>query len=53
MYNHFPAYTISPTEGTILLFPASIYHSVDPNQSRQDRISASFNLKVYPQNYTY
>ncbi len=53
MYNHYPAYTIPPTEGTMLLFPASLYHSVAPNQTRQDRISASFNLKLYPKDFSY
>jgi hypothetical protein len=30
-------------EGTLLVFPAWLMHSVDPNRSERLRISASFN----------
>jgi uncharacterized protein (TIGR02466 family) len=30
--------------GTLLMFPAYLQHSVDPNQSNQERISVSFNI---------
>ena len=40
----YPVYMFPPTEGTILLFPASIMHKVESNQSDEDRISSSFNL---------
>jgi uncharacterized protein (TIGR02466 family) len=32
------------TDGTLLLFPAYLRHSVDPNTSTQERISISFNI---------
>ena len=40
----YPVYMFPPTEGTILLFPASIMHKVESNQSDEDRISIAFNL---------
>ena len=40
----YPFYMFPPTEGTILLFPASLIHRVDVCQSNEDRISAAFNL---------
>lgn len=36
--------TFIPAEGTMLFFPASMNHSVNPNQSNEDRISITFNL---------
>ena len=39
-----PAYYMTPTEGMIILFPSSLYHKVDVNQSEEDRISVSFNI---------
>jgi len=30
--------------GTLLMFPAYLQHSVDPNGSQQERISVSFNV---------
>lgn len=33
-----------PSENKLLLFPAWLYHSVDPNQSDEDRISVAFNV---------
>jgi uncharacterized protein (TIGR02466 family) len=30
--------------GTLLMFPAYLQHSVDPNRSKQERISVSFNI---------
>ena len=44
--NVYSSYWLSPTEGTILLFPASLMHKVDLNQSDEDRISAAFNLHL-------
>ncbi|MGH7391302.1 MAG: 2OG-Fe(II) oxygenase family protein, partial [Candidatus Rokuibacteriota bacterium] len=32
------------TPGTLILFPAWLAHSVDPNRSDRERISVSFNL---------
>ena len=37
-------YRIRPQEGTMLLFPSSLEHSVDENESTEDRISISFNI---------
>ena len=42
--NCYPAHVFVPTEGSVLLFPASLMHKVEPNQSSEDRISLSFNL---------
>ena len=42
--NSYGSYGFSPTEGDILLFPASLNHKVTSNQSDEDRISSSFNL---------
>lgn len=41
-----PEFTVAPTPGTILLWPAFIMHFVHPNLSEQARISISFNLMV-------
>ena len=30
--------------GTLLLFPAYLHHSVDPNMSEHERVSLSFNI---------
>ena len=40
------AYALKPVPGTILIFPAHLYHQVEPNQTRNDRISASFNINL-------
>ena len=32
------------SNGTLLFFPAYLEHSVDPNASRQERVSLSFNV---------
>ena len=42
--NCYGSYGFLPTEGSIMLFPASINHRVTSNQSNEDRISSSFNL---------
>ena len=42
--NCYGSYGFFPTEGDIMLFPASLNHRVTPNQSDEDRISSSFNL---------
>lgn len=39
-------YTLTPTPGTILVWPAFIMHFVHPNLSDQPRISISFNLML-------
>jgi uncharacterized protein (TIGR02466 family) len=35
---------VKVTPGSLLLFPAYLQHSVDPNGSREERISVSFNV---------
>jgi len=37
-------YTLRPTAGTILLWPAFLYHFVHPNLSAEPRVSISFNV---------
>ena len=41
-----PSCAISPIAGKIFLFPSAIYHQVRRNDSNQDRISSSFNIKL-------
>ena len=41
-FNH----KIKPVEGTIVMFPADLIHSVSPNNDDEDRISIAFNLQV-------
>ena len=35
---------VNVVDGTLLLFPSWLHHSVDPNQSDEERISISFNI---------
>ena len=44
--NIYPAYCFPPTEGRILIFPSYLQHNVGENQSDEDRISVSFNIKI-------
>ena len=39
-----------PQVGRIVIFPASLYHQVKPNNSNQDRISVSFNINLTEKN---
>lgn len=39
-------YTPNYEEGNIMLFPASLSHRVEINESNEDRISLGFNLKI-------
>ena len=43
---HYHDFWYTPQEGCILLFPSNLLHKVSVNQSRQDRISVSFNLEL-------
>ena len=45
-FNYNDCFAFTPKEGTILLFPSHLMHEVRENQSREDRISVSFNLKI-------
>lgn len=41
-----PEFTVAPTPGTILLWPAFLMHFVHPNLSEEPRISISFNVVI-------
>ena len=41
-YNH--TVEIQPKEGTLVVFPGFLQHWVKPNNTKEDRISASFNI---------
>lgn len=43
-YNYSDSFQFVPQEGTLVLFPSHLHHSVEPNQSDEDRISIAFNL---------
>jgi hypothetical protein len=43
--NYFEHFEFNPKEGRMILFPSHLYHSVEPNESDEDRISIAFNLK--------
>jgi len=45
-YCAWQAYKIMPQERTMLLFPASLRHRVFPNNTHEDRVSLSFNIKL-------
>tara|TARA_Y100001963_G_C6784221_1_gene451636 strand:+ start:320 stop:937 length:618 start_codon:yes stop_codon:yes gene_type:complete len=45
-YDNYGAYWMDPKEGTILMFPSMLQHSVTPNGSDEERITASFNITV-------
>ena len=47
--NYYHDYTFIPKEGLLVLFPSHLEHSVSVNKSEEDRISASFNLKLNDQ----
>lgn len=39
-------FIFQPEENLLLIFPSWLYHSVDPNQSGENRISISFNISL-------
>ena len=39
-------YHFYPTEGRIIVFPSHISHRVQENESKEDRISVSFNIRL-------
>ena len=47
--NYYHNYTFVPKEGLLVLFPSHLEHDVAVNESNEDRISASFNLKLNDQ----
>ena len=44
--NLFHCFYITPTEGRIFVFPAHLEHHVHKNNSNEDRISVSFNIRL-------
>ena len=48
--NYHHDYTYPAKEGSLLLFPAHLEHKVEENKSDEDRISVSFNLKLFDNN---
>ncbi len=44
--NVFQSYYFNPTEGRILVFPSYLDHHVGFNESQEDRISVSFNIRL-------
>ena len=48
--NYFHDYKFPAREGTLLMFPAHLEHKVIENNSDEDRISVSFNLKLIDNN---
>lgn len=41
-----PAVSIKPVAGRLYIFPSYVPHSVDPNESDEDRISIAFNITI-------
>lgn len=39
-----PQLALTPDEGTLLMWPASVMHNVYPNMSTEKRITISFNI---------
>jgi len=39
-------FTVTPREGTMLIFPSAMPHWVLPNDENEDRISIAFNLRI-------
>ena len=48
IFNQKNSYSISPQEGKVILFPSHLDHSVEVNNSNEDRISISFNINIIP-----
>ena len=41
-----PSFVITPEEGRMVTFPASLRHDVSQNKSDEDRISISYNIRI-------
>ena len=48
---YYNTYKYPPREGCILIFPAHLQHRVKKNESNEDRVSISFNIKLLGVNY--
>ena len=44
--NYFHSFSFNPVEGRIMVFPSHLEHHVDFNDSQEDRISVSFNIRL-------
>jgi uncharacterized protein (TIGR02466 family) len=45
-YHNHHTYVFKPKEGQMLIFPSYLYHCVEENESEEDRISVSFNIRL-------
>ena len=43
---YFHTYFFNPIEGRMIVFPSHLEHQVKPNESKEDRISVSFNIRL-------
>ena len=46
----YPTYRFNPIAGKMLAFPSSLRHEVTVNESNEDRIAVSFNVRIYDPN---
>ena len=44
--NYFHSFHFNPVAGRLIVFPSHLEHHVDFNQSQEDRISVSFNIRL-------
>ena len=44
--NYFHSFHFNPVAGRLLVFPSHLEHHVDFNESQEDRISVSFNIRL-------
>ena len=44
--NYFHSFSFNPVAGRIMVFPSHLEHHVDFNNSQEDRISVSFNIRL-------
>ena len=45
-HKYYHNYRFSPIEGRMLIFPSHLTHQVEINESKEDRISVSFNIRL-------
>tara|TARA_Y100000114_G_C11660458_1_gene278772 strand:+ start:35 stop:634 length:600 start_codon:yes stop_codon:yes gene_type:complete len=46
----YPTYRFNPIAGKMLTFPSSLRHEVTVNESNEDRIAVSFNVRIFDPN---
>ena len=44
--NYFHSFSFNPVAGRLIVFPSHLDHHVDFNESQEDRISVSFNIRL-------